>query len=103
MADGVRYAKTDKGADEIGQRRHNLRGKLRAMLILVDPAKTADQLRSQAARIGVPPDALEMLVRDRYIAPVGSGTVTPTPAMPGATAASVTPGGSARVAKAKIF
>jgi hypothetical protein len=70
MENGVRYAKTRKGVDEIGQRRNTLSGKLRIMLILVDPTKTIDQLLTQAARIGAPADCLDTMVRDGYIAPV---------------------------------
>ena len=52
MADITRYAKTQAGVDEISQRRTNLRGKLRTMLILIDPTKTADELREQGVRVG---------------------------------------------------
>jgi hypothetical protein len=71
--DGGRYAKTEKGADEIVLRRNNLPGKLRIMLILVDPTKTAEQLRVHAARIGAPPDFLEIMLRHGYIAPIAPG------------------------------
>ena len=70
MADEVRYAKTEKGVHEIAQRRNNLRGKMRMMLILIDRSKTADQLRMQAAQLGVPSDFLATMVRAGYIAPV---------------------------------
>lgn len=70
MDNGMRYAKTAKGLDEISHRRNNLSGKLRVMLILVDPTKTVDQLRLQAGRIGAPADCLEIMVRGGYIAPV---------------------------------
>jgi hypothetical protein len=66
----MRYAKTRKGVDEIGQRRNNLTGKLRIMLILVDPSKTADQLLAQAVRIGAPADCLDTMARGGYIASV---------------------------------
>jgi hypothetical protein len=70
MVDDLRYAKTRKGIDEISQRRNHLTGKLRIMLILVDPSKTAEQLRLQGSRIGAPVDCLDTMVRDGYIAPV---------------------------------
>lgn len=70
MVDAVRYAKTRKGVDEISQRRNNLTGKLRIMLILVDPSKTAEQLQVQGTQIGAPADCLNTMVRDGYIAPV---------------------------------
>jgi hypothetical protein len=70
MADTTRYAKTELGAEEIRSRRKNLRGRERTMLILIDPSKTADELRASAARIGVEPDFLETLVRDGYVVAV---------------------------------
>src|SRR4029079_4410772 len=45
MADTTRYTKTEQGAIEISSRRKNLRGRERTMLILIDPSKTADELR----------------------------------------------------------
>ena len=64
------------GVAEISKRRKNLRGRLRTMLILIDPSRTADELRVQGAQIGVPPDFLEMLVREGYLAPVAGSEPT---------------------------
>ena len=75
MVNVVRYEKTRKGIDEIGKRR-NLAGKLRVMLILVDPSKTAEQLLAQATQIGAPADFLDTMVREGYIAPVGAIAAT---------------------------
>ncbi len=58
MTDTTRYAKTEKGAAEIRSRGQNLRGRLRTMLILVDPSKTGDELRASAAQLGVETDFL---------------------------------------------
>jgi hypothetical protein len=58
------------GAAEISKRRKNLRGRMRTMLILIDPSRTAEELRAQAAQLGVPDDFLETLVREGYIAPM---------------------------------
>jgi hypothetical protein len=102
MADTVRFAKTEKGADEISQRRNNLRGRLRIMLILVDPTKTAEQLRVQAARIGAPSDFLETMQHDGYIVPVGPGTAVASD-VPGVGRAPVVVDESAQCAKAKTF
>ena len=71
MAVTTHYAKTDKGLEEIRSRGKSLRGRLRTMLILIDPAKTDAELRASAAQIGVEPDFLETLLRDGYVAPVG--------------------------------
>ena len=86
MAGTTRYAKTDKGLEEIRSRGKNLRGRLRTMLILIDPSKTDDELRVSGAQIGVEPEFLETLLRDGYVAPVGgtgnetaSAAVEPAP------------------------
>ncbi|HVN35951.1 MAG TPA: hypothetical protein VMU96_11945 [Casimicrobiaceae bacterium] len=80
MADTTRYTKTEMGAAEIGKRRKNLRGRMRTMLILIDPSRTADELRAQAAQLGVPDDFLETLVREGYLAPVAGAEGTPADA-----------------------
>jgi len=71
MADIARYAKTQKGTSEIAERRNTLRGRMRTMLILIDPSKSESALRQQAARLGLETDALEQLVRGGYIAALG--------------------------------
>ena len=76
MADTTRYVKTEMGAAEIRKRRKNLRGRIRTMLILTDPSRTADELRAQAAQLGVPDDFLETLVREGYLAAVAGSEPT---------------------------
>jgi hypothetical protein len=71
MAGTTRFAKTDKGLEEIRSRGKSLRGRMRTMLILIDPSKTEDELRASAAQIGVAPDFLETLTREGYVAAVG--------------------------------
>ena len=66
----LRYDKTPRGHDEITQGRKNLRGKLRAVLFLVDPTKDIDAIRRQMAMIGAPSDAIVQLHAQGYIAPV---------------------------------
>jgi len=70
VADTTRYAKTEMGMAEISKRRKNLVGRMRTMLILIDPSRSADELRTQGAQIGAPPDFLEALVRDGYLVAV---------------------------------
>jgi hypothetical protein len=82
MADTTRYAKTDLGIEEIRSRRKNLRGRERTMLILVDPSKTADELRASGARIGVEPEFLQTLVRDGYVVAVAGTEGAPAEAAP---------------------
>ena len=70
MADATRHAKTEKGITEIRTRRKNLRGRMRAMLILVDPSKTSHELYASAAQIGVETNFLDTLLRDGYVVAV---------------------------------
>ena len=82
MVDTTRYTKTEKGAEEIHSRGKNLRGRMRTMLILIDPSKSGDELRASAAQIGVEPEFLETLVRDGYVVAVAgtdSGPADPVP------------------------
>lgn len=71
MAYAARYRKTEKGAEEISKRRKNLDRRMRTMLILIDPSKTVGDLAAQAVQLGVPPDFLQTMIRDGFIAPVG--------------------------------
>jgi hypothetical protein len=82
MADTTRYAKTDKGAEEIRSRGKALRGRARTMLILIDPSKTGDELRVSAAQIGVEPDFLDSLVREGYIVAVSGSDSGPVDLAP---------------------
>jgi hypothetical protein len=66
------YGKTEKGAQEISERRNNLRGRMRTMLILVDSNRSADELMEHARTLGAPADFLEVMVREGYIAPAGA-------------------------------
>ena len=104
MAGTTRYAKTDRGMEEIRSRGKNLRGRLRTMLILIDPTKTGDELRASAAQIGVEPDFLETLLRDGYIAPVGADDgAAAAPSEPGPSPRVVTRDELARFRAAKAF
>ena len=102
MAVTTRYAKTDKGLEEIRSRGKNLRGRLRTMLILIDPSKTDAELRTSAAQIGVEPEFLETLLRDGYVALVG-GMDTAGSASGEATPRVVTRDELARFRAAKAF
>ncbi len=74
------------------------------MLILIDPSKTADDLRASAARIGVEPDFLETLVRDGYVVAVAGTEGTPTGQAPSEPAPrEVTKDELARFRAAKAF
>src|SRR5215831_16195418 len=70
MANVTRYVKTEKGAIEIGNRGKNLRGRMRTMLFLIDASRTADELKAQAAQIGVEADFLDVLINEGYVVPI---------------------------------
>ena len=88
--DSRRFARTQKGHDEIANRGKTLKGKLRTILFLVDPAKPADAILQQVALMGGPPDALAQLAAEGYIAEVRGQAAEPaadaraTPAATGA-------------------
>ena len=103
MENNVRYTKTTKGIDEIGLRQYNLTGKVRIMLILVDPSKTAEQLRLQGERLGAPADCLEAMVRDGYIAPVQTAATGVGTAAPQVNGTPVIADGAARIGSAKTL
>ena len=103
MAGTTRYAKTDKGLEEIRSRGKNLRGRLRTMLILIDPSKTDDELRASAAQIGVESEFLETLLRDGYVAPVGGTGNDAASAVPEPASRVVTRDELARFRAAKAF
>jgi hypothetical protein len=86
MVDDTRYAKTQKGVAEIRDRGKDLRGRMRTMLILVDPSRSVDDLRAQAAQLGVDANFLEMLIDEGYIAvaAAGQGASTAGPGAPSA-------------------
>ena len=73
MDSGTRLVKTAKGREEIEQRRYKLPSKLRTLLILVDGSRSIDDISSDGKKLGAPDDALILLMRDGFVAPV-SGT-----------------------------
>ena len=62
-----RLARTEKGHGEIVEGRRNLRGKVRTLLFLIDPAKSAEQIEQQASQIGATYEQLAQLVADGYV------------------------------------
>jgi len=80
------FDKTEKGHSEIAQGRRNLRGKLRTLLFLIDPGKSLEQIRQQAAQIDAPPDALEQLIAEGYVVELGGAAGAGAPAIAPASA-----------------
>jgi hypothetical protein len=70
MDSGTRLIKTAKGREEIDQRRYKLASKLRTLLILVDGARSVSDLTNDGRKLGAPDDALILLMRDGFVAPV---------------------------------
>ena len=69
-----RFARTTKGHGEIVEGRRNLRGKVRTLLFLIDPAKSAEQIEQQAEQIGATYEQLAQLIADGYVVELGTGT-----------------------------
>src|SRR2546429_5265676 len=69
-----RLARTEKGHGEIVEGRRNLRGKVRTLLFLIDPAKSAEQIEQQANQIGATYEQLAQLIADGYVVEFGTGT-----------------------------
>ena len=69
-----RLARTEKGHGEIVEGRRNLRGKVRTLLFLIDPAKSAEQIEQQASQIGATYEQLAQLIADGYVVEFGTGT-----------------------------
>ncbi len=68
------YVKTDKGSEEVSQRRHHLNHRLRTMLIMVDGVRPAHELIDAARRLGLDAGFLEELLRDGFISMKKSGS-----------------------------
>src|SRR3954453_13458075 len=94
-----RFARTEKGHGEIVEGRRNLRGKVRTLLFLIDPAKSAEQIEQQAAQIGAAYEQLAQLITDGYVGEVDGGTAAPAND-PSAGIAEIDEAGRFRIAKA---
>lgn len=81
MNPGLVLAKTEKGREEIGERRYGLPQALRHALILVDGRSTVAQLLQKGSMIPAFAEALEALLRDGFVRQAGGD------ARPGPTAA----------------
>src|SRR6185503_1661579 len=67
MRSHARFAKTDKGQEEIRNRTYRLQPKPRALLVIVDGKKAADELLQTATGLGGGPELLESLIKDGFI------------------------------------
>ncbi len=70
MREGI-YRKTDAGRDEIRDRARKLPPQLRTVLLMVDGQRTLAELRQVGAGVKAPDDALERLLADGLIEPLG--------------------------------
>jgi len=95
MNSQVRFAKTDKGQEEIRNRTYRLQPRPRALLVIVDGKKAADELVQTAERLGGGPGLLESLLKEGFIEEVREAPATATPEA--APAAAVSPSEESRV------
>lgn len=68
MTDDEIYDKTAAGREELQHRSADLPQRVRAILIMVDGARSVGELRAAMERGGAPADALDMLVQRNLIA-----------------------------------
>jgi hypothetical protein len=73
----ARFVKTDKGQDEIRNRTCRLQPKPRALLVIVDGKKAADELLQTATSMGGGPSLLETLLEEGYIEEVAAAAAVP--------------------------
>jgi hypothetical protein len=84
MDSRTRLAKTAKGREEIDQRRYKLASKVRTLLILVDGTRTIDDLTNDGKKLGAPDDAIDLLMREGFVAPVTGAAAGVTESAAGA-------------------
>jgi hypothetical protein len=95
-----RFARTEKGHGEIVEGRRNLRGKMRTLLFLIDPAKSAEQIEQQASQIGATYEQLAQLITDGYVVELGTSTAAPANDADAGVVSAVDEVGRFRIAKA---
>ena len=90
MKSHARFVKTDKGQEEIRNRTYRLQPKPRALLVIVDGKKAADELVQTATSLGGGPALLESLLKEGFIEEVAGGApAAPTAPLPVQAAAPV--------------
>lgn len=89
MDSGTRLIKTAKGREEIEHRRFKLASKMRTLLILVDGTRSLEELTNDGRRLGAPEDALILLMKEGFVAPVTGAVASVVEPVPGPA-----PGGS---------
>ena len=94
-----RFARTEKGHGEIVEGHRNLRGKMRTLLFLIDPTKSAEQIEHQASQIGATYEQLAQLITDGYVVEFG-GAATPANDADAGVVSPVDEVGRFRIAKA---
>ena len=75
----ARFAKTEKGREEIRDRKYALQPRLRTLLVMIDGSKTADELVQAARRLGGGQEILQELLKEGFIDEAGGGAA-PAPA-----------------------
>lgn len=76
------YDKTDKGREEITQRKYGLSSRLRPLLVMVDGRKSSDELLAKVAGLGLTADSLAELIEGGYIEAHAVPEAAPVAAVP---------------------
>lgn len=80
MNPAARFAKTEKGREEIRDRKYALQPRLRTLLVMIDGSKTADELVQAAKRLGGGQEILQELLKEGFIDEAGGGAPAPAAA-----------------------
>ena len=103
MAAADVYRKTERGAQEIAQRKLKLNSRVRTMLILIDGTQPEFLVKEEGAKVGAPADFIEQLLQQGLIEKAGRAA-GPAAAATAAPAAAAAPAGEfARFRAAKDF
>jgi hypothetical protein len=103
MRSHARFAKTDKGQEEIRSRTYRLQPKPRALLVIVDGKKAVDELLQTATGLGGGPELLESLIKDGFIEEVSAEAPAADKAAPATENAAPAAETATEVSRKKVY
>ena len=103
MKSYARFAKTEKGQEEIRSRTYRLQPKPRALLVIVDGKKAAEELIQTATGLGGGPELLESLIKDGFIQEVSGEAPAADKAAPATDKAAPAADSATEVSREKVY
>ena len=82
MSPQTRFAKTDKGREELETRTYKLHARQRTLLVIVDGKRPVEELLKTATSLGGGKDLLDSLLKDGFISEVSEAAAAATAAAP---------------------